>query len=191
MTPRTAKQFEAIRNSRRAQIMKTALELFAENGYQGTSISKISSRAKISKGLMYNYFQGKEDLLKTLIGEGINEILDLFDPNRDGVLTPEEFKFFINEIFSLMARKRKFYKLYFALMMQPSVRILTEQKINAVIAPMVSLLTDYYRRKNEDNPEMEALLMGALFDGIMLNYVFSPGNFPLDQIKDLLIKRFI
>ena len=64
MSPRTKQQFEDIREEKRSLIMKVALELFAEEGYHNTSISKIASRAGISKGLLYNYFDSKEDLIK-------------------------------------------------------------------------------------------------------------------------------
>lgn len=171
--------------------MKAALELFAESGYSNTSISKIAARARISKGLLYNYFQSKEDLLKIIMEEGLDEMFHMFDPNRDGVLTQDEFRYFINEVFNLMERKRKFYKLYFALLMQPSVWKLLEAKLNALITPMVSMMTDYYKRKNVENPELEAVMVGALFDGIGFNYVFNPDNFPLSQVKDLVIKRFL
>jgi len=39
--------------------MNTVLQLFANNGYESTSISKIALTAGISKGLMYNYFRAK------------------------------------------------------------------------------------------------------------------------------------
>ncbi|HET6559885.1 MAG TPA: TetR/AcrR family transcriptional regulator, partial [Prolixibacteraceae bacterium] len=65
--PRTTVQFEAIREEKRKLILETALELFAENGYHGTSISHITKKAGISKGLLYNYFVSKEDVLKNII----------------------------------------------------------------------------------------------------------------------------
>jgi len=67
--PRTEKQFEEIREFRKAMIMDVALELFANEGYYPTSISKIASKAGISKGLMYNYFKSKEVLITVMILE--------------------------------------------------------------------------------------------------------------------------
>lgn len=191
MTPRTAQQFEDIRESRKKQIMDIALELFAEKGFSSTSISMIAARAKISKGLMYNYFQSKEKLLVTLMEEGLEEMMSLFDPNKDGVLTKEEFKYFIEEIFNLISKKRNFYRLYFALVMQPSVWKLFGQKMNEVIEPMIKVLTDYYTKKGSKNPQLEAVLIGAIFDGIGFNYVFNPDMYPLDDIKKLVIERFV
>ena len=46
--------------------MSVALKLFAEKGYHATSISQIAAKAKVSKGLMYNYFEAKKNYLKKL-----------------------------------------------------------------------------------------------------------------------------
>jgi AcrR family transcriptional regulator len=69
MSPRTPEQFEAMRESRRKQIMDAALELFASKGYSNCSISQLAAQAGISKGLMYNYFDSKEALLMAIIEE--------------------------------------------------------------------------------------------------------------------------
>ncbi|MFO8235224.1 MAG: helix-turn-helix domain-containing protein [Bacteroidales bacterium] len=55
MSPRTEEQIRLIREKKKAEIREVALELFAEQGYYGASISKIAKRAAISKGLIYNY----------------------------------------------------------------------------------------------------------------------------------------
>ena len=67
MSPRTEHQFEQIREARKHDIMVAALELFAAEGFHTTSISKIAARAGISKGLIYNYYSSKEDLIKSII----------------------------------------------------------------------------------------------------------------------------
>ena len=103
--PRTAKQLEEIRKDRKLAIMETALEVFAEHGYESTSISMLAKRAGVSKGLMYNYFKSKEDLLATIMNDGIDEIFQFIDPDHDGILTKEEFEYLIDKIFGLMREK--------------------------------------------------------------------------------------
>ena len=48
--PRTKEQFEEIREKTKAQILKASLELFAENGFKGTSISDIAKMQEFLKG---------------------------------------------------------------------------------------------------------------------------------------------
>ena len=149
MSPKTSQQYEEIRESRKKQIMEVALKLFAESGYSNTSISKIAGEAAISKGLLYNYFESKEDLLIHIMEEGMKDMVHFFDPNRDGVLTREEFIYFIHEAFGLMNSKLLFYKLYFSVMMQPTVMGLFEKRIGEIIQPLLKSLADYYQRNAE------------------------------------------
>jgi AcrR family transcriptional regulator len=48
---------------RRAQIVETAVRLFAWSGYHQTTIDEIAREADISKGLVYKYFKDKNDVL--------------------------------------------------------------------------------------------------------------------------------
>jgi AcrR family transcriptional regulator len=191
MTPKTSQQYEEIRESRKRQIMEVALKLFAESGYDHTSISAIAREADMSKGLLYNYFKGKEDLLEHIFDDGMQEMLNFFDPNRDGVLTREEFIYFINEVFDLMKRKILFYKLYFAVLFQPKVTKLFEKRFGEIIQPLLTTLSDYYQRKGSTNPMAEAVMVGAMLDGVGFNYVMSPDVYPVDEVKKLIIERFV
>lgn len=189
--PRTTEQFEEIRETRKQQIMDVALKLFAEKGYDSTSISKIAKDANISKGLLYNYFESKEDLLIQLVTEGFHDMINSFDRNKDGVLTREEFIYFIEEVFKLMAGKLHFYKLYFSLMLQPAVWKLFEGMFSEVVGPLINTLAEYYKSRGSTDPEAEALLVGGMLDGIGFNYIFNPDQYPLERVKQLIIERFV
>lgn len=47
----------------RARVLAAALELFAEKGYDATSVNEVVLRAGVTKGALYHYFTAKEDLL--------------------------------------------------------------------------------------------------------------------------------
>ena len=191
MSPRTKKQFEQIRKSKKALIIEKSLELFANNGFHNTSINMIASRVGISKGLIYNYFNSKKDLIKEIVFKGIDDlILNIFDPNKDGVLTNEEFVFFINECFDILKKKIEFWKLYFTIILQPDVMKLVEHKLFELVSPLFIILEKYFKAKGIKNPEAEARLFSAIMDGVSLNYIVDPDNFPLDTIKDIIIKKY-
>ncbi len=60
----TVRQQQAI--ARRAQILKIALRLFAQYGFDGTSTKQIAREAGISEGLIFHYFPTKGDLLNAV-----------------------------------------------------------------------------------------------------------------------------
>ena len=53
--------------STKEKILETALTLFAENGYNGTSVEQIAQNVGIKAPSLYKHFKGKEDILNSLI----------------------------------------------------------------------------------------------------------------------------
>jgi AcrR family transcriptional regulator len=54
------------KGDKREAILQAALEIIAENGLQHTPMSLISKRARASAGVIYHYFESKDDLLESL-----------------------------------------------------------------------------------------------------------------------------
>jgi AcrR family transcriptional regulator len=190
MTPRTEQQFEEIRESKKALILETAMELFATEGYYPTSISKIAGRAGISKGLIYNYFDSKEDIIITIIHKGIDDLFRIFDPNKDGILTKDEIRYFIEQMFDIMRKDLHFWKLYFMLFMQPPVLKLVEKRFMELVQASLSMLTNHFISEGYEDPQTEAILLGAILDGTGFHFVMNPENFPVEKIKERIIKMY-
>lgn len=49
--------------SAREKVLAAAEELFAEQGYDATSVAQVVARAGVTKGALYHHFAAKEDLL--------------------------------------------------------------------------------------------------------------------------------
>lgn len=183
--PRTKEQFEEIRKEKSSHIKKVALELFAMEGYHSTSISKIAKEANISKGLLYNYFESKEDLIKDIVHEGIAESFESFDPNHDGILTSEEFELFVREHFRLIKERKAFYKLFYTIIMQPDVQELAQHE-SIDVANNVQKLTYEYFNSRFDDPKTEMLLYSSMLKGLSIQYLFSDG-----MIEEEILERSI
>ncbi|WP_269854661.1 TetR/AcrR family transcriptional regulator [Streptomyces sp. RPT161] len=61
----------------KAEIQEIALELFTENGYEATSMREIAERLDISKAALYYHFAGKEDIIRSLFDEYMEEFDEL------------------------------------------------------------------------------------------------------------------
>jgi AcrR family transcriptional regulator len=66
-TPHTKRQEQAV--ARREQLLETALRLFSEKGYRGTSVRDIARAAGVNEGLLYHYFTGKGDLFRAVLDQ--------------------------------------------------------------------------------------------------------------------------
>jgi AcrR family transcriptional regulator len=173
------------------QILDAALDVFAHKGFHSATITDVAKKAGIAKGLLYHYFSSKDELLYHIVLTGMNNLVEKFDENHDGVLTEAEMELFINDMFKKIVDNRNYWKLYFSVMLQPDVFSKElMQKLKDIYEPMVSVLIQYLKSKGYPNPEMEYLILHALSDGIVINYI-ADENFPLDAVKDEIIHRYI
>jgi AcrR family transcriptional regulator len=73
----------APRRDTRAQVQKVALELFAEQGYEKTSLREIAERLGVTKAALYYHFKSKEDIVHSFTDDYFAEIDVLLDWAKD------------------------------------------------------------------------------------------------------------
>jgi len=190
MSPRTPEQFSEMREITKQKVMDVALELFANNGYYQSSISTITKKAGISKGLMYNYFESKEELLKAIVFNGMDSLIQFFDTNQDGILTQDELLEFISNSITNIKENRFYWKLYFSLMVQPNVMKLFEKELIAMIEPFFKMLYIYFESEGYNDPNAEVRFFQSLLDGVGLSYVSDPDNYPIDGVEKKIISMY-
>ncbi|GHF00792.1 MULTISPECIES: TetR/AcrR family transcriptional regulator [Amycolatopsis] len=61
---------------RRQQLLDVARKLFAEKGFDGTSIEEIAHRANVSKPVVYEHFGGKEGIYAVVVDRETQSLLD-------------------------------------------------------------------------------------------------------------------
>jgi AcrR family transcriptional regulator len=78
MSPSTVRgpRWERRKESRPAELLAAALELFVERGYAATRLDEVAARAGVSKGTLYLYFEGKEELFKAVVRDTIVPRID-------------------------------------------------------------------------------------------------------------------
>jgi TetR/AcrR family transcriptional regulator, cholesterol catabolism regulator len=62
--------------SRRAEICRTAAQIFRDRGYDATSVSDIARALGITKAGLYHYFESKEALLFEITSYGLDRVRD-------------------------------------------------------------------------------------------------------------------
>ena len=189
--PRSKKQFEEIRKSSREKILNVALELFAKRGYHATSISQIALRAKISKGLMYNYFASKERLLDEIIQHGFNSLAELEFKAKRGVDPEKQLREFVDSVLDNLYSNFTYWQLYLALLIHPEIQKKFERKMTQFRDEFIQTLATLFRKLKVKNPELEAFLLGTFFDGLVLNFMAAEDVFPVEKIKKAILSKYI
>jgi AcrR family transcriptional regulator len=68
-----------IPNETEQRVLDSALALFSEKGYHGTSIREIIERASVTRPVVYYYFQNKEDLFLCLVTRRFDALVARLD----------------------------------------------------------------------------------------------------------------
>jgi AcrR family transcriptional regulator len=62
---------------RREQLLEIARGLFAERGFDATSIEEIAARAEVSKPVVYEHFGGKEGIYAVVVDREVRQLLEM------------------------------------------------------------------------------------------------------------------
>lgn len=186
MSPRSEQQFLALREKSRERILEAATELFARQGYHGTSIKAIAHAAGVSKGLMYNYFDSKEDLLDDILKKGFEDIsapmeqlIHLNDPF-------ERLEAIIEGAFAMVRHKqdRIHWQFLVSIMTQHDVMKRMHAMFSKYMKAYLSTFESIFEAMQVKNPRVESYRLAAIIDGVMLHYLSLFGkSYPLDEIK--------
>lgn len=189
MSPRTQEQYKKIRADSKLQIMDAAFKLIAKNGYEATSIAMIAAAAGVSKGLLYNYFESKQELVKALVSgameEGDNLMGELMDSDPR-ITLKNIFKWFFTEIRERPDHWKLITELTFKIEKFDFVHDIVAAKMTEYVGFFESLLTEMgYKEANS-----EARLISALLDGIGFHALMMMDDYPLAQMENYLITKY-
>lgn len=80
LTMRSNTELSFTERARRAQILEAAVEVLAERGYGGASLSAIAERVGVSKGVISYYFTAKDDLLRAVVASVLVDAEEFMGP---------------------------------------------------------------------------------------------------------------
>jgi AcrR family transcriptional regulator len=96
------------------RILESAIKLFAEKGFDATSVDEIAKNAEINKAMIYYYFSSKEELLSSIIRKSINEFTSIIEEiNLSNFKDLEEIiYFFVNEGINYIDKNDMLIRIY-------------------------------------------------------------------------------
>ncbi|MGW6444623.1 TetR/AcrR family transcriptional regulator [Lentzea sp. NPDC055074] len=75
---------------RREQLLDVSRALFAEKGFDATSVEEIAHRASVSKPVVYEHFGGKEGIYAVVVDREMQRLMDQIITALDGGSHPRE-----------------------------------------------------------------------------------------------------
>jgi AcrR family transcriptional regulator len=191
MSPRSPALNERLRAESRSRIIEHALRLFAEHGYDRTTIKMIADDAGISQGLIYAHFASKEELLVAIFEESMHDIRESFAAGADAAEPEERFEQYIRGCFDVLRRNLNFWRLSYGVRMQVSVLAHLGDRVPTWTAEIRKTLQRFLRDLGVRNPRLEADILFALIDGVSQHYALDPNGYPLDKIVKRILEMYL
>ena len=189
MSPKTPAQNEQIRSESKHRIMDAAFNLIAKNGYESTSIAMIAKKAGVSKGLLYNYFTSKEELVKALVfgamEHGEEVIAELLSKDPKQTLF-NIIQWFFKEMRENHDQWRLITELTFKIEKFDFVHEIVATKMNEFIGALEAVLGQL----GYEDPLGEARVLGAILDGVGVQALIVKEDYPMDEIENYLLKKY-
>jgi AcrR family transcriptional regulator len=188
--PRSAEQFEEMREESRERLLESALALFAEHGYAATPIRRIAEHAGVSQGLMYNYFAGKEQLLLAIFERGMSDVQTSLARAQAGATPRERLASLIRESVRIVREHEHFWRLSYGLRFQPRVAEGLGDAVVGWSAAIRRQLEELLGAARMPDAATQARILFATIDGVAQHYVLDPAGYPLERVVAALIERY-
>ncbi|MEV6956585.1 helix-turn-helix domain-containing protein [Streptomyces sp. NPDC051183] len=145
------------RGNTRQRIQDVALELFAEQGYEKTSLREIAERLEVTKAALYYHFKTKEDIIISIFDDVTRPIDELIEWAEQQPRTLEMKREVLRRYSEAMAGGASLYRF-----MQENQATMRELTIGETVKKRLFALTDLLR--TEDGPLADQVrCVSALF----------------------------
>ncbi|MEO6832195.1 MAG: TetR/AcrR family transcriptional regulator [Chitinophagaceae bacterium] len=191
MSPREKNKNEQARQASIQNIANAAAKLFIEVGYLNVTIAQIAKRANISKGLLYNYFSGKEELLEHIIDQTLLEIAEISSQILNTKDPSLKISLILKTTFKILREKSEFWQTVMPVITQKAISEKMILNLTRIFMSLTQDLIQTFKAGGVKNAEMEAYQLAALMDGIALHYFyFYKDEYPLDKLEKSLLTKY-
>lgn len=157
--------------STKEKILEAALTLFAENGYNGTSVDEIAKRVGIKAPSLYKHYKGKEEILNVLIESAENRYEESFGSESHIGKIPETKDDFVRinmekirfTMLDPMIRKLRIFLVQEQFRNERLARITTKHQLGGLLQMYTKILDSMMQKGTiaKDDPALLAMELTA------------------------------
>lgn len=186
---------------RRRQILREAMECFAECGFSGTTTRALAERVGISEAALYRYFPSKESLYTAIIDEKM-AAADVIEILRPAAARRDDRAFFgelAREIFARVEADPAFLRILLFTALEGHA--LAEPFFITRVQRLREFVTEYVRGRIHDGAfrEIDPVIagrafLGMIFDHLNVRLVFRQTNVyaqPLEEVAETFVSIFL
>lgn len=171
------------------KILETALGLFCDKGYYGTTTNEIARQAQISIGSLYAYYHDKDAIFMEILAQYHQWFLSMFDVinnDENHMIYLENKKKWLYILLDELIKRhmavkklnRELNALYYT---KSEVRTVIDEQTRKIKGAILQMIQDDPAGISSDHPEITVLLMVDFISTIVDRIVFDEGMTDLEK----------
>jgi TetR/AcrR family fatty acid metabolism transcriptional regulator len=189
---KSSAQYGSKKDVKKKRIINSAIALFAENGFNDTSMLEIARRAGVAEGSVYEYYKSKQNLLISIPNEKLSELYDHISGNT----LENEIRELISKLFRFY-NDEKNYTTILVLMLRTNKQFHRSEGIQ-IIEKIFSVIKNLIIRGQSEavfKPDLnldlcQDLLFGTI-DHITIPWIMFNREYDLMKVGDEVSRLFI
>ncbi len=187
------------KEKRKEELLEAAIKVFARKGYADTTMDNVAKAANVSKGMIYEYFSSKDDLLVELYNyfEKVT-FSKLVKKIAFAKSSRKKIKIFIEYSFGIYTEMFDFINILFVFWAEGIIKK-SENKLDissvysnyrGFVAEIIKQGIDSGEFRKVDTYTFSAIIFGAM-DGLCLQWILDMENFPAKKASEELSKMIL
>jgi len=179
-------------DKRREQILQTAVNLFSQRGFSGTTTKEIARAAGVSEAMVFRHFSKKSELYDAILGDkachdGVRFPWDENPVLQEAIKQKDDFKVFFNIALNALTKQQadeNFMRLLFYSALEEHE--LADRFFNEFVARLYEFIGSYIENRQNDGVmrEINPRIVVRAFLGMMIHH--SLNNILWDKKRRLL-----
>ena len=177
-------------NKTKKAIFNAAIKVFSIEGYDSATVEEIASEAGVAKGTLYYNFQGKEEIFKFVIDEGMklikNEVLDAIKDIDDPL---EKLKISAKVQLRYVYNNKEFFRVIMSQIWGDKNR---HQEMRQEIRKLVNINSNRINDMTKGKADKDVLeVLGCCFIGVLFSSALYEILYEDQYSENYIVDRFM
>lgn len=190
MSSRPRQTNEQLREQSRERILAAAVEVFCEKGFHDATISDITARAGVSRGLITYYFPGKNDLLEEFLDRFLGGLVSAVDVTGS---PDERLAAMIDGLLGAAASTLPVQRFGLSLMILPSTHAMfaqVEMRLNEQLTRFEDMLRGVFTDRGAADPALDEVVFRSVMEGVIFKLSVYDVGYPLERVRSRLYEMY-
>jgi AcrR family transcriptional regulator len=164
--------------------------VFAEKGFHNATVSEITARAGVSRGLITYYFPGKRQLAHELLGRYLDGIAALVGTGGD---PDERLAAVIDGVLAAVHESLPVQRMAISLMTHPStlpVFAQVEREKDADVTGIEDSVRAVFAARGAEDPALEEVMLRSVLEGVVFKATVYSDSYPLERVRRRLYAMY-